>query len=74
MSGRRSVRITGVETLRCGAGFRDFCFVKMTTDGNMPDADDLEGDGRKPIVGWSEYLEGRKHKLDMQYELRDLSF
>ena len=61
MSGRRSVRITGVETLRCGAGFRDFCFVKMTTDGDMPDAaDDSEGNKRKPIVGWSEYLEGRE--------------
>ena len=71
MSGHRSVRITGVETLRCGAGFRDFCFVKMTTDA----AADSEVDGRrKPIVGWSEYLEGRKHKLDVQYELRDLSF
>ncbi len=43
--------ITSVETLRCGAGFRDFCFVKICTDGTSPDG--------KPIVGWSEYLEER---------------
>ena len=46
------LRITAVETLRCGAGFRDFCFVKMSTDGVSP----VTG---KPIVGWSEYLEER---------------
>ena len=43
--------ITSVETLRCGAGFRDFCFVKICTDGTSPDG--------KPIIGWSEYLEER---------------
>ena len=58
LSGRRSVKITAVETLRCGAGFRDFCFVKMTTDGEMPNPG-KGGEGRKPIVGWSEYLEAR---------------
>ena len=59
LSGRRAVKITAVETLRCGAGFRDFCFVKMTTDGDMPaDAENSGTEGRKPIVGWSEYLEG----------------
>jgi galactonate dehydratase len=45
------LRIAQVTTLRCGAGFRDFCFVKMSTDGKT-----LDG---KPIVGWSEYLEER---------------
>ena len=25
------MKITGLKTLRCGAGFRDFCFVKITT-------------------------------------------
>ena len=25
------MKIAAVRTLRCGAGFRDFCFVKMTT-------------------------------------------
>ena len=45
------VRITAVRTLRCGAGFRDFCFVKIETDGVTPD--------NKPLVGWSEYLEER---------------
>lgn len=34
-----------------GAGFRDFCFVKMSTSGTTPEG--------KPIVGWSEYLEER---------------
>ena len=43
--------ITKVETLRCGAGFRDFCFVKVSTDGTTPQGE--------PIVGWSEYLEER---------------
>jgi L-alanine-DL-glutamate epimerase-like enolase superfamily enzyme len=46
-----NIKITKVETLRCGAGFRDFCFVKISTDGK-----NKEG---KPIVGWSEYLEER---------------
>ena len=45
------LRITAVETRRCGAGFRDFCFVKLSTDGTT-----AEG---KPLVGWSEYLEER---------------
>ena len=63
LSGRRAVKITAVETLRCGAGFRDFCFVKMTTDGDMPADPENPGGGegdRKKIVGWSEYLEGRE--------------
>ena len=41
-----TLRITAVETLRCGAGFRDFCFVKISTTA-------------RDIVGWSEYLEER---------------
>ena len=40
------VRITAVRTLRCGAGFRDFCFLKISTDGVSPDA------AKNPIVGW----------------------
>lgn len=40
-----------MRTLRCGAGFRDFCFVKITTNGLAAD--------RRPLVGWSEYLEER---------------
>lgn len=48
--------ISAVEIRRCGAGFRDFCFVKISTTGHM--ATDVEGQ-RKPIVGWSEYLEER---------------
>eukprot|EP00038_Savillea_parva_P001463 m.104109 g.104109 ORF g.104109 m.104109 type:complete len:482 (+) comp10510_c0_seq2:83-1528(+) len=43
--------IMNVETLRCGAGFRDFCFVKMTTTA-------IDGKGL-PVIGWSEYLEER---------------
>ena len=27
----KPLRVTSVETLRCGAGLRDFCFVKMST-------------------------------------------
>eukprot|EP00041_Stephanoeca_diplocostata_P005256 m.58899 g.58899 ORF g.58899 m.58899 type:complete len:443 (+) comp15661_c0_seq1:133-1461(+) len=50
-SGARRITITGVEILKCGAGFRDFCFVKMSTSGV-----NTEG---KAIVGWSEYLEER---------------
>ena len=61
------LRITKVETLRCGAGFRDFVFVKMSTSGTMPDtaaslASGAEADGppkTKPIVGWAEYIEER---------------
>ena len=48
-----SVKITKVEVLRCGAGFRDFCFVKMSTDGK------ISGPEPKLIVGWSEFLEER---------------
>ena len=47
----RPVHITSCQTLRCGAGFRDFCFVKVTTDGVTADGED--------IVGWSEYIEER---------------
>ena len=48
-SGRRTraAKITAVETLRCGAGFRDFCFVKMTTDADMPEDPENPDKGRK---------------------------
>ena len=39
------LKITAVETRRCGAGFRDFCFVKISTTGFQPGT-------KKPIVGW----------------------
>eukprot|EP00039_Didymoeca_costata_P033546 m.42879 g.42879 ORF g.42879 m.42879 type:complete len:442 (+) comp9924_c0_seq2:162-1487(+) len=48
------MKITGLEIKKCGAGFRDFCFVKITTDGFMETTN-----GKKPIVGWAEYLEER---------------
>jgi L-alanine-DL-glutamate epimerase-like enolase superfamily enzyme len=54
------VLITNVETLRCGAGFRDFCFVKISTDGK-----NKEG---KPIVGWSEYLHERNFGITEMIE------
>ena len=38
------MRIATIEDLHCNAGWRDFSFLKITTD-----------DG---LVGWSEYLEG----------------
>lgn len=38
------MKVTGIETLHCDAGWRNYNFVKLTTD---------EG-----IVGWSEYDEG----------------
>ncbi len=38
------MKVTGLETLHCGAGWRNYNFVKLTTD---------EG-----IVGWSEFAEG----------------
>src|SRR6185437_15641327 len=41
--GNGIMRITKIEDLRCNAGWRDFSFLKITTD---------EG-----IVGWSEFLE-----------------
>ena len=37
------MRITKIEDLHCNAGWRDFSFLKITTD---------EG-----LVGWSEYME-----------------
>ena len=37
--------IAALETLAAGAGWRDFCFVKLSTDVG--------------IVGWSEYVEER---------------
>ena len=39
------LKITAVETRRCGAGFRDFCFVKISTTGFQPGT-------KKPIVGF----------------------
>src|SRR5262249_28502085 len=42
--GRKRMKVTGIETLHCDAGWRNYSFVKLTTD---------EG-----IVGWSEYDEG----------------
>lgn len=42
--GIRFMKITTVEDLHCGAGWRDFNFLKITTDTG--------------IVGYSEYLEG----------------
>ena len=47
--------ITAVEIRRCGAGFRNFCFVKVSTTGFMT----ISNGERKPIVGWSEYIEER---------------
>src|SRR5918997_1000769 len=38
------MKVTGIETLSCDAGWRNYEFVKLTTD---------EG-----IVGWSEFAEG----------------
>src|SRR5436853_3167100 len=38
------MKVTGIETLRCGAGWRNYNFLKLSTD---------EG-----IVGWSEFDEG----------------
>ncbi len=38
------MKIVGIEDLHCNAGWRDFSFLKITTD-----------DG---LVGWSEYNEG----------------
>src|SRR5580704_9250179 len=43
-SHRHRMKITGIETLHCDAGWRNYSFVKLTTD-----------DG---IVGWSEFDEG----------------
>src|SRR5262249_4603248 len=42
--GGTTMKVTGIETLHCDAGWRNYSFVKLTTD---------EG-----IVGWSEYDEG----------------
>src|SRR5689334_24355501 len=41
---RRAMRIAKIEDLHCNAGWRDFTFLKVTSD---------EG-----LVGWSEYMEG----------------
>ena len=38
------MKVTGLEVLQCDAGWRNYCFLKLTTD---------EG-----IVGWSEFDEG----------------
>ena len=38
------MKVTRLETLRCGAGWRNYNFLKLSTD---------EG-----IVGWSEFDEG----------------
>jgi len=56
------MKITKVESLKCGAGFRDFCFLKISTDGVSPDA------AKNPIVGWSEYLDERNTGLDQCIE------
>ncbi len=37
------MRITRIDTLSCNAGWRDFCFLKISTDSG--------------IVGWSEFME-----------------
>ncbi|HJS85263.1 MAG TPA: mandelate racemase/muconate lactonizing enzyme family protein [Acetobacteraceae bacterium] len=37
------MRITGIETLSCNAGWRDFSFLKLSTDAGL--------------VGWSEFME-----------------
>jgi hypothetical protein len=58
------MKITRVETMRCGAGFRDFCFVKISTDGVSPASADAPG---KPIVGWSEFLDERNVGLEGPY-------
>src|SRR5262249_3624033 len=42
--GGPTMKVAGIETLHCDAGWRNYSFVKLTTD---------EG-----IVGWSEYDEG----------------
>src|SRR4029077_20072255 len=42
--GGTTMKVPGIETLDCDAGWRNYSFVKLTTD---------EG-----IVGWSEYDEG----------------
>jgi hypothetical protein len=41
---RAPMKVTGLEILRCGAGWRNYHFLKLSTD-----------DG---IVGWSEFDEG----------------
>ena len=38
------MKVTGIETLTCDAGWRNYHFVKLTTDSG--------------IVGWSEFDEG----------------
>jgi hypothetical protein len=48
------MKVTGIETLHCDAGWRNYGFVKLTTD--------------ESIVGWSESDEGfglaRRHDGD----------
>jgi galactonate dehydratase len=43
-AGRKRMKVTGIETLHCDAGWRNYSFVKLTTD--------------QGIVGWSEFDEG----------------
>ena len=38
------MKVTNIETLHCDAGWRNFSFVKLSTD--------------EDLVGWSEYQEG----------------
>jgi L-alanine-DL-glutamate epimerase-like enolase superfamily enzyme len=38
------MKVTGIETLSCDAGWRNYQFLKLTTDGG--------------VVGWSEFAEG----------------
>eukprot|EP01084_Bolivina_argentea_P311671 539520_1 len=60
MSTTKDIHITNVEILKCGAGFRDFCFVKMSTDGIMPNNNKNDNNNNtKPIIGWSEFIEER---------------
>ena len=44
MTSHANARIASVDTLSCSAGWRNYYFVKITTEGG--------------IVGWSEFDEG----------------
>ena len=53
------MKIARIEDLHCDAGWRDFSFLKVTTD-----------DG---LVGWSEYNEGRIVAARVQCSVAPLS-